>query len=440
MSDIIGRLGKNLFGDNPDIEARIKNGIELYRKGAAKITVKDAAGNPVEHAEIEFRMTKHEYDFGCNAFFYRQFGDDARNAAYEKAFAGLFNLAVVPFYWDATEPEEGKLRYDKGSPKFHRRPATDELLEFCKENRIKPKGHPLFWHQFLPSWLRPEGAAEKLERRIAGIAARYGHQIKNWDVVNEALSLHTQEDRVPQNHVELAFEMAKKHFPSFSTFNYNEIPHYSWNTFTRGYSPLYLLTKHLIDKGLKVDGLGLQYHLFGCLPEKMADCWADYYLDPRRLYDNMDQYQKLGIPFNISEITVTAHQGLGPQAFDFQAAAVERLYKIWFSHPGSNGIIYWNLVDNTAHENKKDATWNENVYLGGLLNNDTSPKPSYLALENLIKKEWVSDGTIAYDAAKSNYFRGFFGEYDVVVKTDAGEFHRKMSLMKNKYNEQVFTA
>ena len=56
---------------------------------------------------------------------------DDKNAEYKKRFKELFNLATIPFYWCDLEPEEGKLRFAKDSPKIYRRPAPDLCLEFC---------------------------------------------------------------------------------------------------------------------------------------------------------------------------------------------------------------------------------------------------------------------------------------------------------------------
>jgi hypothetical protein len=158
--------------------------------------------------------------------------------------------------------------------------------------------------------------------------------------------------------------------------------------------------------------------------------WPEDFLNPRRIFRCLDQYAKVGVPLNISEITITAHPDLGDGPA-FQKEMAERLYRIWFSHPALNGIIYWNLVDDTAHAT---PTWNENLYKGGLLNKDLSPKPAYEALLNLVKKEWTTKTELAYEDGGFNRFNGFYGDYEAEIKTDAGTFKRKLYLAKDSIN------
>ncbi|RYZ49065.1 MAG: hypothetical protein EOP49_17185 [Sphingobacteriales bacterium] len=91
-----------------------------------------------------------------------------------------------------------------------------------------------------------------------------------------------------------------------------------------------------------------------------------------------------------------------------QAKLTRNFYRLWFSHPSVEAIIWWNLVDGTAV--KGEDKWN-----GGLLNNDFSAKPSYTVLNTLVNEEWKTriDTTVT---GKSEYaFRGFFGDYEVTI-------------------------
>ncbi|MEI6422712.1 MAG: glycoside hydrolase family 10, partial [Lentisphaerota bacterium] len=140
-----------------------------------------------------------------------------------------------------------------------------------------------------------------------------------------------------------------------------------------------------------------------------------------------------GIPFNVSEITITAHHALG-NGNEFQKLVAEKLYRLWFSHSASNGIIWWNLVDGTAYV-PKDRGDGENQYRGGLLNHDFSEKPAFSALYNLIKKEWNTRINMTYVEGAENRFHGFYGDYEAVIKTNQGTFTRKFKLSKNDSNK-----
>ena len=52
---------------------------------------------------------------------------------------------------------------------------------------------------------------------------------------------------------------------------------------------------------------------------------------------------------------------------------------------------------------------------GGLLRSDLSPKPAYLALQNLIHQEWNTREELVSDQEGIFHFRGFDGTYEIVV-------------------------
>jgi hypothetical protein len=111
---------------------RSEHGIELYRKGFARIIVKDRDGNVLSGIKIHAKLKKHEFLHGANIFMLDEFESDEYNQKYRDAFSKCFNEATVPIYWNTLEPEDGKPRFDKNSTKIYRRPALDLCVEFCE--------------------------------------------------------------------------------------------------------------------------------------------------------------------------------------------------------------------------------------------------------------------------------------------------------------------
>lgn len=434
MKDYISQISKNLSSDNPEIEARIKHGTELYRKSTAEITLVDNDGQTVQNAQLRYKQFEHEYDFGANIFMLNQFDSKDKNQAYESTFAELFNLAVIPFYWSDLEPEEGNPRFASNSLNIYRRPAPDLCLDFCDKYNIRPKGHPLLWFFMLPDWLERKGSKIAIEKHVRGICERYGNRIRNWDVINEIMDRNVPEERLPDDAIDFAFDLARKYLPESTVLNYND---FLWMEYEGNRTGLYLMLKDLIAKGKKLDALGLQFHLMGDDPEKMLKEWPKTKLNAQLQYNCLDQYAKLGIPCNMSEITVNSPLSLGNIREEYQAQIAERLYRIWFSHPNTNGIIYWNLVDNTAHVDQKIPHWNENRFMGGIVNNDDklSRKEIFKTLKRLIKEEWNSSGELDYNAEKANFIRGFHGDYKLNIKTNSGSFNKEISIMQGKVNK-----
>ena len=100
-----------LFESQKDfMQDKINHGIEMNRKGYAEIVLKDKEGNMVSDATIKLVQKNHEFKFGANLFMLDEMETAEKNELYKKYFADVFNMATLPFYWDATEPERGKTR------------------------------------------------------------------------------------------------------------------------------------------------------------------------------------------------------------------------------------------------------------------------------------------------------------------------------------------
>ena len=169
------------------MEDRVRHGIEQNRKGTASLHFKDAEGREVNGAHIEIRQKTHDFHYGANLFMLDEFNSEEQNQAYRKYFAKTFNMATLPFYWSDLEPEQGKPRFAKDSPKVYRRPAPDLCLEYCEANGIEPKAHCLNYAHFTPQWAKGDIWKEKhlLDKRFRELAERYSGRIRDWEVTNE---------------------------------------------------------------------------------------------------------------------------------------------------------------------------------------------------------------------------------------------------------------
>nr|WMX25223.1 endo-1,4-beta-xylanase [uncultured bacterium] len=432
----------SLLKEDSELDFKIKYGTEMYRKGFGHFTLRDKDGNDIPGATIKLKQKNHEYKFGCNAFMIDSFPEAEQNQQYEETFASIFNLAVVPFYWSDLEPEPGKPRFGVNSPFIYRRPAPDRVLEFCKKYNITPKGHPLCWHHrlFAPEWV-PQNSREVmrfLARRFEQIAERYADQIPIWDVVNEVLTHHPEARKkrlvLPPDYAERCFKLAEKYFP-FNQKIYNDDS--VWWDYEGDYSPVYMLVKHLIDRGCQVDGLGLQYHMFANMLQDNC-IGINRPLSPSCVWRVLDQYAKLGIPLNMSEVSLLSYRSLG-DGDEFQALALERLYRLWFSHPATEAIVWWNLVDGTAACAPMGSEEGENRLRAGLVNYDFTDKKACKVLRRLINEEWHTETAIEYRAGGDNRFHGFYGEYEAEITTGNGTFSRTVDLSKHSFNEFVIT-
>jgi GH35 family endo-1,4-beta-xylanase len=146
--------------DSEFLDTVVKENTEKYRKGEGRALVTDKDGMPLKNAQVKIRQISHEFRFGANLFMLNELETKEKNEEYKKRFKSLFNMATLPFYWDATEPERGKQRYDKDSPKMYRRPPIDLCMEFCEKHGIEPREHALAYDAFFPKWLYNAGVDE----------------------------------------------------------------------------------------------------------------------------------------------------------------------------------------------------------------------------------------------------------------------------------------
>lgn len=426
--------------DKGNIDMKIAEGIEKYRKGYCRVRIIDENGNPISGKAIKLTQKTHDFKYGANIFMLDEFESEKDNAEYRRFFKEHFNLATVPFYWDALEPQEGKPRYDKNSEKIYRRPAPDLCVDYCEENGILPKLHCLVYDKFTPEWLQKlplDEVKKKYEERFRQIAERYSGRMYEFEVINELLcesgwSLKTKlSDQ--KDIIEWSFNLARKYFP-------NEVLVINEGNPIQGLSrddyrnPYYMMIENSLQKGTQIDKIGLQNHMFTGVTarneEQYENCVRNFdkgFCNPKSIWKGLDVISELGLPLELTEVTIPT---LGDTIEDeeLQADMLKLWYSVWFSHPAVETIVYWNTIDGYAYNDGK--SWNENNCRGGLWHHDLTPKKSAEMLKKLFNEIWHTDLELITDKDGYIDFRGFYGDY--IAETDDGNF--EISVHKNENN------
>ncbi|MCI8388010.1 MAG: hypothetical protein HFE63_06035 [Clostridiales bacterium] len=424
---------KHIRAGEAYVADRVKADTERSRKGLFELVItKD--GKPIDgDVCVEATMTDIDFNFGANIFMLNQYDTDEKNRLYEREFTKIFNSAAIPLYWEGTEPTKGNIRYSREAPNdVYRRPPADIVADFCEANNIRMKGHPLFWHEFVPKWVTEYDFSELkyfIEKRFAEISERYADRCERFDVVNEPSRIYDvyMRDRasggryiIPEDdYCVWAFELARRYFPA-NKLILNDTVEAAFHDFRGKYSGYYLNIKDLLSRGVQIDEIGMQCHL--------GDRGGVNVYNGERLYNVLDTYASFGKPINISEISIPS-KIQGEEDEELQAIAAEQLYRICFSHPALSGITWWNLPDDGVLTTKRKAG-DENLPSTGLIDGDYNEKLAYKTLDRLINTEWRTDEVINTSNGIAS-FKGFYGKYDIKVTVGGEVVTKRLHLSKD---------
>lgn len=402
---------------NPEVQKTIDQNIEKNRKADAVCTLK----NVKPGTEVLVTQISHDFLFGGNIFLYGDLGNAEKNKRYEDTFGNLFNAATVPFYWKTLEPEQGHPRYEAGSSYVYRRPATDPVVNFCESKKINMNGHAIIYGMRRwghPSWM-PEDRKrmeELFKTHVQELATRYNGRVQRWDVVNESID-QANRGLMPDDYTYKTYFWAMQFFPDSVKFNINDCDIH-W-----GPSKRYVeIVRDLIDRGIKIDNIGVQMHIFN--PEESQEIanGADI-LTPEKNRTVLDCLSGAERPIHISEVTISAPDETD-NGLEIQAEIARNFYRLWFSYPSVMGITWWNVVDGGAAPGEPS--------ISGIYNKEMEPKPVYYVLDSLINHAWNTKMIVRTDKNGQVRFRGFKGNYRLNWKDRTGtEQSAEFSLKKD---------
>ncbi len=156
---------------------------------------------------------------------------------------------------------------------------ADALLAFARENGMPFRAHTLFWNDYPPPWLQRKNARE-LERifdlHLEIVATRYAGAVQSWDVVNEpffpdhgmpgGFRKGPWFEAMGEGYIFRAFERIAR-IDRTAKLVLNEAFAEQDDRWGRGVRErLIPFIDRMLDRGLKLDVIGLQAHLKPGLP------------------------------------------------------------------------------------------------------------------------------------------------------------------------------
>lgn len=241
-------------------------------------------------------------------------------------------------YWNKVTPENsgkwGEVEAERDRMDWR---GLDAAYRFAKRRGYPFHMHVMIWGNQQPEWMKDLPAAEQreeIEEWFAAVAARYP-QLDFVEVVNEPLNDPPDRMDAGGGHYIAAlggvgasgwewivesYRLARRHFPrSQLLINDYNITNKPENT------RRYLEIIALLQKENLLDGIGVQAHSFATTTE-----WP---MDVHRA--NLDALAATGLPVYVTEMDV---DGIADEQ---QLANFQRVFPVFWEHPGVRGITFW---------------------------------------------------------------------------------------------------
>lgn len=253
---------------------------------------------------------------------------------YRNLIVEEFNLLTPEscLNWKYIHPEKEKFNFEQ----------PDALIDYALENNMSITGIPLVWHLENPEWLEngdfnSEELEKILKNHIKTVVSRYSGKIDTWNVVNEAVNDNGELretlwlETIGEAYIEKAFRWAAEHSDAELFYNDYGLP-YDKEKQER----VYQLLSNLLDKGVPIDGIGIQMHFIGirATPDEVAE--------------TIRRFQELGLEVRMTEMDIAYQRDEAPENIEEeQAKYYGEIFRTCLDN-GLKSLSVWGVRDNES--------------------------------------------------------------------------------------------
>ncbi len=322
----------------------------------------------------------YAHDFRVGVAFSHGLLDSGDAAAL--ALAGTQFNAFTPendMKWANIHPKENAYNYG----------PADALMLFAEQHHMSVTGHTLVWHQESPNWIfedapgvpaSRETVLLRLREHMRTVMGHYRGRIHGWDVVNEAISTKKDEwlrdspwlKALGEDYVEQAFRLAREADPGAELY-YND---YNLEQPVKREKAVRLI-KRLQDRGVHIDGIGLQGH------------FTLKSVDTAEVAKTIETFAAMGLRVNISELDMSLYgygdrdnrypDGAPAELLAEQADQYAALFQVFLTHHDKlDRITFWGVHDGLSYANYMPVKDRPDYPL--LFDRAGKPKPAFYAV------------------------------------------------------------
>jgi GH35 family endo-1,4-beta-xylanase len=430
--ETLPRSTVNYKGREPDAQWR-KDAlarIEKIRKGDLTIEVVDAAGKPVEGANVQIQMQRHSFGFG-NVVNANLLGGEEGSFPYTKVRSGkkikstweeaqkyretikehfntvTFESELRPHVWQ-------KQMGNSADGKKLLKVFTQGAVPWLQANDIRIRGHYLSWGAMDFNALEKQFVGDSEAHRkwlwahMADVIPKTEF-VTEWDTINHIIAWgkHTYEKEYGSMQIYADIMAEARRLAPNSSHAINE-----GKVLPNGYKrePYKRVIRFLNEQGQAPDTVGFMGHF-----ELMT------LTPPEELLEVYDNFAELAPRLQLSEFDVEAGDDDKLQADYYRDVMIAS-----FSHPNFVSIVQWGFWEK-AHWKPAAALWRA----------DWSLKPAGEVFVELTKKQWWTDEATKTNAAGNSKVRGFLGDYKITVEHDGKTVTGKTALTRDGTNLRI---
>lgn len=295
--------------------------------------------------------------------------------------------------WESVEPSRGTYNWAE----------ADQIVNFAGAHNQQVRGHTLVWHSQNPGWLTngswtPAQLSTLLQDHITTEVTRYKGRLAAWDVVNEPFN----EDgtyrstlwynNLGSDYIAQALTWARAADPSAKLY----INDYNVEGVGAKSTALYNLVKSLKERGVPIDGVGLQAHLIlGQVPAT--------------LQQNIQRFADLGVDVAITELDIRMQLPATDAKLAQQKADYQTVTAACVAVSRCVNLTVWGFTDSDS--------WIPDVFDGygaaTPYDENYQPKPAYYGIAEALGGTTTPPPTGACTAAYSisnQWNTGFTGQ------------------------------